>query len=191
MDIQKEYNKRKLDASDINEHLETLYKYGKECSNITELGSRFGDSTIALLNSNPETMVSYDLFKADFVDEIKQENFEFITGDSLKITIEETDLLFIDTLHRYFQLYNELGLHAKKVRKYIILHDTESYGISDEPLYPSHLPVVMSDKVIKTKKQGLQQAINDFLHETKEGKNWEVKEVFKNNNGLTILSRIK
>jgi len=48
----------------------------------------------------------------------------------------------------------------------------------------------MSDKVIATKKKGLKQAVNDFLHETKEGKNWAVHEEFKNNNGLTILSRI-
>ena len=190
MNIQEEYNKRKNTSSDINEHLETLYKYGKECNSIVELGSRHGDSTVALLNSQPETMVSYDLFKSDFIDEIKLDNFKFITDDSLKISIEETDLLFIDTLHRYFQLYNELGLHAKKVRKYIILHDTETYGEADEPLYAAHIPVKMSDKVMVTKKQGLKQAISDFLHETKEGKNWTISEEFKNNNGLTVLSRI-
>ena len=92
--------------------------------------------------------------------------------------------------YRYFQLYNELGLHAKKVKKYIILHDTETYGHADEPLYAPHISVKMSDKVINTKKQGLKQAINDFLFETKEGKNWVIEEEFKNNNGLTILSRI-
>ena len=119
---------------------------GKKCKSITELGSRHGDSTVALLNSQPETMVSYDLFKSEFIDEIKLENYKFITDDTLKISIEETDLLFIDTLHRYFQLYNELGLHAKNVRKYIILHDTETYGLSDEPLYAPHIAVKMSDK---------------------------------------------
>jgi hypothetical protein len=190
MNIQEEYNKRKNNSSDINEHLETLYKYGKKCKSITELGSRHGDSTVALLNSQPETMVSYDLFKSEFIDEIKLENYKFITDDTLKISIEKTDLLFIDTLHRYFQLYNELGLHAKNVRKYIILHDTETYGHSDEPLYAPHIAVKMSDKVIATKKKGLRQAVDDFLHETKEGKNWVVHEEFKNNNGLTILSRI-
>ena len=190
MNLQEEYNKRKNNSSDINEHLETLYKYGKKCESITELGSRHGDSTVALLNSQPKTMISYDLFKSEFIDEIKSENYKFVTDDSLKISIEETDLLFIDTLHRYFQLYNELGLHAKKARKYIILHDTETYGQSDEPLYAAHIPVKMSEKVIVTKKQGLRQAIDDFLLETKEGKNWTILEEFKNNNGLTVLSRI-
>ena len=105
------------------------------------------------------------------------------------MNIEETDLLFIDTLHRYFQLYNELGLHAKNVKKYIILHDTETYGEVDEPLYAPQIPVKMSEKVIRTKAKGLKQAISDFLNTTKEGKNWKIKEVFTNNNGLTVLER--
>jgi len=92
MNIQEEYTNRKNNSSDINEHLETLYKYGKKCKSITELGSRHGDSTVALLNSQPETMVSYDLFKSEFIDEIKLENYKFITDDSLKISIEKTDL---------------------------------------------------------------------------------------------------
>lgn len=190
MNIQEEYIKRKNNSSDINEHLDTLYKYGKKCKHITEFGSRYGDSTIALLNSDPKVMISYDLFKSDFINEIKSDNYSFIKKDTLSISIDETDLLFIDTLHRYFQLYNELGLHSKKVKKYIILHDTETYGYSDEPLYAAHINVKMSDKIIITKKVGLKQAINDFLFETKEGNNWVIEEEFKNNNGLTVLARI-
>ena len=64
MNIQEEYNKRKSNSSDINEHLETLYKYGKESNHITEFGTRYGDSTVALLYSLPQTMVSYDLSKS-------------------------------------------------------------------------------------------------------------------------------
>ena len=139
MNIQEEYNKRKSNSSDINEHFETLYKYGKKSNHITEFGTRYGDSTVALLYSQPHTMVSYDLFKSEFIDEINLENYSFIQNDSLKVVIAETDILFIDTLHRYFQLYNELGLHAKKVKKYIILHDTETYGHADEPLYAPHI----------------------------------------------------
>tara|TARA_R110001592_G_scaffold119740_1_gene323162 strand:+ start:10903 stop:11475 length:573 start_codon:yes stop_codon:yes gene_type:complete len=189
MNIRDEYLKRKANSSDINEHLETLYSYGNRCRNITELGSRYGDSTIALLYSNPKLLTSYDLFKSDFIDELKEDNFKFIKGDSLEIKIEETDLLFIDTLHRYFQLFNELGFHAKRVRKYILLHDTKTYGEEDEPLYAAHIPVKMSSKVINTKATGLKQAIKDFLETTKEGKNWKIKEIFTNNNGLTVLER--
>ncbi len=189
MNIQEEYNKRKQNTSDINEHLETLFNYGVKSKHITEFGSRFGDSTVALIHSKPKKMISYDLFKSDFIKELNEENYSFVQSDTLQVNIEETDLLFIDTLHRYFQLYNELGLHAKNVKKYIILHDTETYGEVDEPLYAPQIPVKMSEKVIRTKAKGLKQAISDFLNTTKEGKNWKIKEVFTNNNGLTVLER--
>ena len=63
MNILAEYTERKNNATDINEHLETLYNYGIKCDHITEFGSRFGDSTVALIHSKPKAMISYDLFK--------------------------------------------------------------------------------------------------------------------------------
>ena len=59
MNIQEEYNKRKQNTSDINEHLETLFNYGVKSKHITEFGSRFGDSTVALIHSKPKKMISY------------------------------------------------------------------------------------------------------------------------------------
>jgi hypothetical protein len=40
--------------------------------------------------------------------------------------IEETDLLFIDTLHTYWQVTGELVRHAHRARKYLIFHDIVS-----------------------------------------------------------------
>ena len=50
-----------LEPSDINEHLPTLLKYGKECEHITELGIRWVSSTWPLLLSNPKKMISVDI----------------------------------------------------------------------------------------------------------------------------------
>jgi hypothetical protein len=55
-------------------------------------------------------------------------DFTFIEGDVLKLEIEETDLLFLDTWHVYEQVRDELKLHANKVRKYICFHDIVSWG---------------------------------------------------------------
>ena len=56
------YNQHKSASSDINEHLETLYNLGKECSHITEMGVRWVSSTWPLVYSNPKKMISYDLY---------------------------------------------------------------------------------------------------------------------------------
>ena len=40
----------------------------------------------------------------------------------------------------------------------------------------------------RSEKAGLNSAIADFL-QTADGTNWEVKEIYTNNNGLTVLKR--
>jgi hypothetical protein len=190
-DIQKKYEEHCNNPSDINEHLPTLLKYAKECNHITEMGVRWVSSTWALLVSNPKKMISYDINQHKNVNEVLElakkykMNYSFIISDVLKIQIEETDLLFIDTLHTYNQLIKELELHSDKALKYIILHDTTSFGTIDEKIYKHASPEVKNQKVAK---QGLWNAILDFL-ETEKGKKWTVLEKYENNNGLTVLKR--
>jgi len=182
-------------VSDINEHLPTLYQYGKKCNSIIEMGVRSGVSTYALLASQPEIMTSYDINKHDakidemiFLSKVYDIKYKFIISDVLFIDIKEnTDLLFIDTLHTYNQLYQELSLHASKIEKFIIMHDTTTYGYIDETIY-NHASEKIKNQP-KTK-QGLIPAIEDFLN-SKEGSNWFIKEKFDNNNGLIILERKK
>jgi hypothetical protein len=83
------------------------------------------------------------------------------------VDIEETDLLFIDTRHDYDQLREELRRHADKVRKYIVLHDTTTYGERGET--PGH--------------QGLWPAVEELRTEG----NFRLQARCTNNNGLTLL----
>ena len=79
---------------------------------------------------------------------------------------------------------NNINLHAK-VNKYIILHDTTTFGYQNEVLYEHASDKVKSEVVIK---EGLKAAIDDFLL-TEDGKSWFVYREYTNNNGLTILKR--
>lgn len=187
--IKQKFEEHKSKPSDINEHLETIYNLSKECSHITEMGVRWVSSTWPMLLSNPEKMISYDIVThpqvKECVDLAKEYNlnYQFIETDVLKIEIEPTEFLFIDTLHTYNQLISELNLHSKKVSKYIALHDTTHFGRIDEQIY-AHA----SDE-IKTKsksKQGLMTAVEDFVA-SENGKSWEIFKIYQNNNGLTVL----
>lgn len=164
--------------SDINEHLPTLKKYAEECEHIIEMGVRWVVSTYALLMGKPKKMISYDINPIGFNDiseMVKDDtNFEFRVANTLDLEIEETDLLFIDTLHNYNQLKGELTLHGNKSRKYIIFHDTTTFEWIGESY---------EDKVDEI---GLWPAIEEFLE---ENQNWKLHERFTNNNGLTILKR--
>ena len=163
--------------SDINEHLPTLAKYASECEHITEMGVRYIVSTYALLMGNPKKMISYDIDLCNWEpvrDLVKDTtDFSFAVGNTLEIEIEPTELLFIDTLHNYAQLKKELELHASKVSKYIIFHDTTSFETIGESY--SGNPEI-----------GIWPAIQEFL---KENPQWMIKQRFTNNNGLTIIKK--
>jgi hypothetical protein len=188
--IENMYNELLQIPSDINEHLPTLREYSEKCKHITEMGVRTPTSTWAFLASTPDKLISYDIVNAPGIDEIKSItkesnlDFEFIVDDVLNVEIEQTDLLFIDTLHTYNQLNQELILHSHKVNKYIILHDTVTYGFTDEQIYDHASDYIKStDK----SKSGLRYAISEFLNLNSD---WVIEREYLNNNGLIILMKI-
>lgn len=184
--IKANYELAKNTQSDIFEHLPTLYDLAKECNHITEIGVRNVVSTWAFMLRDPQTLIGIDIHDNGNIIEAKNiyPKWKFIKGDSTKIEIEETDLLFIDTLHIYSQLKKELELHAKNVRKYIALHDTFTYGNVDEPT-SWQTPEIMENYKIENK-TGLKPAIEEFLELNKD---WYLYKEYINNNGLTILKR--
>lgn len=170
-----EYFKSEYDIScsvpsDINQHIPTLLLYSTMVNHVTEMGVRWGVSTRAFLYAaakNKTTLRSYDIILNETVVDLFAKAKEFNVdatyqqADTLNMTIEETDLLFIDTLHTYNQLSQELKIHGNKSKKYIILHDTVAF-------------------------KDLDQAINEFLE---ENPHWKLLVKYYNNNGLTILER--
>ena len=175
--------------SDINEHLTNLKKIAETCEHITEMGSRDGVSTFALLSAKCNKFITYDINITESIKYAKVladyegVNFEYIEKNVLETEIEETDFLFIDTWHKYGQLKEELKLHANKVRKYIGFHDTESYEFTDEPEWG----VTYKDiRPVSKEKQGIWPAIQEFLDDNPE---WKIKHRWKNNNGVTIIEK--
>lgn len=183
MDILAAYSVHCNRPSDINALLPTLNGYAKECAHITEMGVREVVSTWAFLAANPDKMVSYDLSTSQNISAALELagkagiEYSFIQQNVIEegFEIEDTDLLFIDTWHRYDQLKKELSKHGNKARKYIALHDTESFGYKDE-----------EETDFKKQPQGLVLAIEEFLE---ENPHWSICEKILINNGLTILKR--
>jgi hypothetical protein len=179
MTVEEIYHQKCAEPSDINEHLPTLRKYASECGHVTEFGVRGIVSTWALLAGHPHDMVSYDITNPGDVEiadvvylaDAQGTLFRFICADVRRVEIEFTELLFIDTYHTYSQLREELSLHASKVGKYIILHDTFTFGEHGEA----------------SSEKGLLPALREFLEANPL---WVIKEQFVNNNGLTVIQRI-
>ena len=171
-----DYFKARCEAdTDINQHLPVLKEYAEKCSRNTEFGSRGGESTAALLAAKPEVLITYDINPECVVtwkklNAIKDPGTKFIfrRGDSRREQIEETDLLFIDSYHTCEHLTEEFK-HAAKVRKYIILHDTESFGHTGQD-----------------GSKGLTHAVHDFLAGNQK---WRHLAHYTGCGGLTVLER--
>jgi hypothetical protein len=171
VDVDKKVEELRLTPSDINEHFGAIIRYGEQCEHITELGVRWIVSTWGWLSTRPKKLVCYDIEDPshwgasiqDVYDSAKEigVDFSFIKADDLKIEIEETDMLFIDTEHTYEQLSQELKLHGNKARKFLSFHDTT--------LHP------------------LRKAIKEFIQ---ENPHWIIQEDHYNNNGFMVLKRI-
>lgn len=180
------YQQELRTKSDINEHLHDLYTLACDCTHVTEMGSRFGASTKALLNA-PVSLRAYDLeIHQPLMDLFKiarkaGKDVEYMQGNTLEILIEPTDMIFIDTWHSQQQLRDELKLHGNAARRYLVFHDTHTYGVRDEQVDWAANP---NRKAIAG--QGLLSAIIDFVI---ENPHWHFKKHKTNNNGLTILER--
>ena len=164
-------------ATDINEHLPMLYFLAQQCDHVTEFGVRTGASTLAFLHGlqgRPATLRSYDINDQygvqDTLTRWTRVEWTFSICSTLSITrIEPTDLLFIDTLHNYDQVRQELALHGDAARRWIVFHDTETFGtVGDDG------------------GRGINQAITEWLEAKPE---WRIVYRTHRNNGLTVIER--
>ena len=176
MDFEHEYQQACSRGTDIHEHLPTLSRLTSECGKVIELGIASGQSARAFLRHDIE-YIGYDIHLqpnvVDFFEDAKRNgrNIRYHVADSRTFVIEETDLLFIDTAHNYGVLKKELELHANQAKKYIVFHDTKTFGNDDET----------------EDGPGLWPAIEEFLA---QNEHWVIAEKYENNNGLTVLRRI-
>lgn len=112
-------------------------------------------------------------------------DFSFIEANSIEVNIEETDLLFIDTDHRYQHLMQELIMHSPKVKKYIVIHDTSGFYGHKEDLPFNHEK--RGELKNSPEKYGLWPCVIDFLKDNNE---WKLLQRYEDNSGMTIIERI-
>lgn len=166
--IEGEYNLACTIKTDINEHIPILRQLASECERVVELGVREGWSTRAFLTQR-NRLRSYDIILWPYVAHLFKtmqnigRDFQYIQASSLDIELDDCDMIFFDTEHTYKQLNEELKLHGNKASKYLVFHDTVSFG------------------------HELMPAIQVFMDKNPQ---WVIKDEYTNNNGLLILERI-
>jgi len=168
----------------IGYHLDKIFDICKDegIQSVVEIGTRGLCSTCAFLKAKVKNITTYDICDITSMFPIKYNeflecskelnlNFIFIQEDSLKAEIQQCDILFLDTVHTYNQVSQELKRHSNKVKKHIIIHDTCCSEID---------PEIQSG-------EGVTKAISDFLE---KNNCWKITYETKESQGLTILSRL-
>jgi hypothetical protein len=159
--------------SDLNEHTQVLRDMAANCKHVTEFGKRHSVSTVALLAGQPETFISYSNIFEPTIERLQEipgrTHVEFRRGESLTADIDETDMLFIQTVHTEAHTLAELKRHHSKVRRWIVLLGTVVFGERGEGGQP-----------------GMLAGVRKFVREYPQ---WSVIRHYHNNNGLLILSR--
>lgn len=174
--LARRYERACITPSDINEHLVTLKWLASQCEHVTEMGTRGANgSTVAFLAAQMPYLECYDINPCPGLDALRplagKTRIGFTQANVLDVDIEPTDLLFIDTWHVYGQLKAELARHSGQARRFIVLHDTETFGVRGED--PTQ--------------KGLWPAVEEFLAATPD---FKIKSRYVNNNGLTVLERV-
>jgi hypothetical protein len=167
-----------FNVDSVKPHLDIFIDYASKCKTVTEFGVETACSTMAFLVSGCKKVYSYDVIVTTNARLVKQaadadgKFFRLYEKDNLKVKIKKTDLLFIDTDHWYGQIKAELAHHHSRVRKWIMMHDTETFGLVN-PF---------------DGRPGMKAAIYEFLEEHPE---WQIKEHIEIGHGLTILERLE
>ncbi len=119
------------------QYLPHIREYMQTCSSYRELGTNQGASASAVFLENPKfvEIIDKSFFRFNpskkYFDTYAKENdieFSLIELSSLDVTISRnTDFLFVDSVHKYNHVIQELNLYSPFVNNFIMIHDTVGF----------------------------------------------------------------
>jgi len=118
------------------DYYKTIESLVKQVNSYKELGSMQGVSAAAAILGNPNlTFIEMIDITFKYLNPHRKlfsefnGKLKFSECDSTKCKINEVDMTFIDSLHKYNHLKKEISLHAPKTKKFLMFHDTNLKGI--------------------------------------------------------------
>ena len=163
----------------ITEHLPLLRSLAAQCASVVEFGTWHCHSANALVLGTKGVVTSFDhmIWAPEIIQPIISEFCEHSRGKFIfkpQTTLQEglfgeCDLLFLDSKHSYINVKYELEVYGMCSRKYLVFHDTVTFGeVGDDG------------------KKGILSAIYEFMA---QHTCWRVVMDELNNNGLLVLKR--
>jgi len=167
--------------------LKRLRALASECDDVVEFGVKKGVTSIALLLGARGTVYSYDIVtnkSVRFIQKFMGKKWRFMLQSSLRANIPECDMIFFDSLHTYTQLRRELAKHADKAKKYLVFHDTITFGIQGADGESGEYLPGWEAGVFSPEVHGIRLAIDEFMIYNRR---WRIKFHSPHSNGLLCL----
>lgn len=188
--LQALYERHCQTPGSTNPLLPRLRALASECDTVVELGTKHGRSATAFLMAGCEVW-SYDIVEskhARALQKITGKRWHYTIADTRRIEIPECDLIFFDSLHTYGQLDAELRLHASKSRRFLVFHDTITFGVvgarGEDGVHSWTFPQPVQE--VPPEHRGIRLAIDEMM--VREPC-WRIREHVPTSHGLLILER--
>jgi hypothetical protein len=174
----------------ISPHLPRLRALAEGAAVAVEFGVKRGASSSALLMGAAE-VVSYDVVatpEARQLETIAGERWQYRVEDSRGANVPGCDLLFIDSLHDYEQCSAELSAHGNKASRYLVFHDTQTFGAvgADGETGKHKWTYVPGRGSVPLNCLGIRQAIDEFMIANPA---WRIVAAYPDSHGLLVLQR--
>lgn len=170
-------------------HLPRLRQLAHGCDLAIEFGVKHGASSAALL-LGAKHVIGYDVKEtasARHLEVIAGERWSYRLEDSRTAPITPCDLLFCDSLHTYAQLSAELTRHADSVRRFLVFHDTLTFGwIGANGETGEHLWKYTNQQSVPMSALGIRPAIDELMI---RDDSWRIVAHYTDSHGLLVLER--
>jgi len=194
-EVEQIYKKHCDTPSHIYKHLPRLLKLASECEIVCEIGVSTGRSSSALILGAKYKVFSVDMnftSQARELEAFAEDKWRYIISKSVLAPLPNCDMLFIDGEHTYYALNSELRRFADKAKKYLVFHDTitfGSFGAKKETgtflVDPNTVP---TNPLQDAEGLGIRPAIDELMI---RDPSWKIKAHYVDCNGLLVLERTK
>lgn len=175
--------------SAIRAHLPRLQALAAGCGLAVEFGVKRAASSAALL-LGAARVVSYDIVPTPEAIRLQAEagsRWDYRIEDSRTAEILACDLLFVDSLHTFAQVDAELRRHAEAVRRYLVFHDTITFGsVGADGETGQHCWQYRPGVPMPPEALGIRPAIDALLI---RDRSWQIAAHYTDSHGLLVLER--
>jgi hypothetical protein len=170
-------------------HLARLRALAGGLNLCVEFGVKQGASSVALL-LGAQHVISYDIVEtpqARSLQVIAGPRWDYRIQDSRTARPTPCDLCFVDSLHTYAQVKAELAQHAAHVRKYLVFHDTITFGsIGANGETGTWIWRQEPGVAVTMEHMGIRPAIDELMI---ADRSWQLAAHYTHSHGLLVLER--